>query len=75
MDLARTVQRQMLPDRLPDDPRLAISVQFAPKDLVSGDFYRVEALSDDTFSLFLADAAGHGVSAGLSTASHIRHGA
>jgi len=68
MELARAVQRQMLTERLPHDPRLSFAVQYAPKELVSGDFYHVRRLSDDQFVLFLADAAGHGVPAGLSTA-------
>jgi len=68
MELARMVQRQMLPARLPEHERLSFALQFAPKDMVSGDFYRIERVSADVFSMFLADAAGHGVSAGLSAA-------
>jgi PAS domain S-box-containing protein len=68
MELARAVQRQMLTEQLPVDGRVSFAVQYAPKELVSGDFYHVCRLSDDQFAIFLADAAGHGVSAGLSSA-------
>jgi PAS domain S-box-containing protein len=67
MELARSVQRQMLTRRLPDHRRVTFGVQYAPVELVSGDIYRVSRLSEDEFSLFLGDAAGHGVSAALST--------
>jgi PAS domain S-box-containing protein len=66
MELARVVQRQMLTEGLPQDERLSFAVQYAPKELVSGDFYHVRRLSEDLFAVFVADAAGHGVSAALS---------
>ena len=68
MELARSVQRQMLTEALPVDDRVSFAVQYVPKELVSGDFYHVRRLSADQFIVFLADAAGHGVSAALSTA-------
>ena len=67
MELARSVQRQMLTPELPKDERLAFAVKYAPRELVSGDFYHVRKLPDGRFAFFLADAAGHGVSAALST--------
>ncbi|MCK4374407.1 MAG: SpoIIE family protein phosphatase, partial [Candidatus Brocadiae bacterium] len=68
MELARIVQRQMLGGALPQDERLSFAVEYAPRELVGGDFYHVRQLSDHRFAMFLADAAGHGPSAALSSA-------
>ncbi|MCK4282780.1 MAG: SpoIIE family protein phosphatase [Candidatus Brocadiae bacterium] len=68
MELARTVQRQMLTQALPEDERVSFAVEYAPAELVGGDFYHVGRLSADEFIVFLADAAGHGVSAALYSA-------
>ena len=67
MELARSVQRQMLTPDLPEDERVVFAVKYAPRELVSGDFYHVRKLAEGRFAFFLADAAGHGVSAALST--------
>jgi sigma-B regulation protein RsbU (phosphoserine phosphatase) len=67
MELARTVQRQMLTQQMPRDERVSFEVQFAPSELISGDFYHVRPLADGLYCMFLADAAGHGTSAALST--------
>jgi PAS domain S-box-containing protein len=67
MELARTVQRQMLTQEMPGDAKVSFAVQYAPSELISGDFYHVRALSDGLYVMFLADAAGHGTSAALST--------
>jgi PAS domain S-box-containing protein len=67
MELARTVQRQMLTQEMPGDDKVSFAVQYAPSELISGDFYHVRALADGLYTMFLADAAGHGTSAALST--------
>ena len=68
MELARTVQRQMLTQTMPEDAQLSFAVQYVPRELVSGDLYHVRRLAEGRFAMFLADAAGHGVSAALATA-------
>ncbi len=67
MELARTVQRQMLTRTLPTDDRVSFAVQYAPRELIGGDFYQVEQLTDDSFQMFLGDSAGHGPAAALYT--------
>ncbi|MCL4178699.1 MAG: SpoIIE family protein phosphatase [Verrucomicrobia bacterium] len=52
---------------LPADPRVAIEMRYQPRDIVGGDFYRVEPLGADRYGLLVADATGHGVSAALYT--------
>ncbi|MGD2175953.1 MAG: SpoIIE family protein phosphatase, partial [Candidatus Brocadiaceae bacterium] len=68
LELARTVQRQMLTSDLPGDDRVSFAVQYAPKEMIGGDFYHFSQTSDETFQMFLGDAAGHGPSAALYTA-------
>ncbi len=65
MKLAKEVHDEMLTTNLPEDKRLAFDVQSLPVELVGGDFYRIHQISDDNYSLFLADVAGHGISAAL----------
>lgn len=67
MELARAVQRQMLTRDLPQDERIVFDVQYAPRDMIGGDFYHFSRLSDDEFAVFLGDAAGHGPAAALYT--------
>lgn len=67
MELARTVQRQLLTRELPQDGRLSFDVQYAPRALIGGDSYQVRRVSDDVYEVFLSDAEGHGPSAALYT--------
>jgi len=68
MELARRVQRQMLTRDLPEDERVVFDVQYAPRNMIGGDFYHFSRLSDDEFAVFVGDAAGHGPAAALYTA-------
>jgi len=65
MDLARSVHRAILTTEMPADDRLSFGLQYVPLDVVGGDFYRVDRISDDEYSLFLADVAGHGTADAL----------
>lgn len=65
MKLAKEVHDEMLTTTLPVDKRLVFDVQSLPVEMVGGDFYRINKISEDYYSLFLADVAGHGISAAL----------
>jgi PAS domain S-box-containing protein len=65
MELARATQLQLLDAKLPTDDRISFAVESVPLEMIGGDYYRVDQVSDDVFSLFVADVAGHGVSAAL----------
>ncbi len=67
MELARSVQQRLLTRQMPEDERVSFAVEYAPAELVGGDFYHVRRLPSDGFAALLADAVGHGVSAALST--------
>lgn len=59
-------QRAMLP-RLPTDDRVTVETIYLPADVISGDFYDVSRLDSHRIRLFVADATGHGIAAGLAT--------
>jgi sigma-B regulation protein RsbU (phosphoserine phosphatase) len=67
MKLARAVQQQMLIDVFPADDRISFDVEYSPVDVIGGDFYHVEQVSDDVFSMVVLDIEGHGTSAALYT--------
>lgn len=69
LNLAATVQQEMLPRRLPTSPGLQFGVLFRPAGYVSGDIYDVVELDEGGrhIGFFIADAVGHGVPAALMT--------
>jgi PAS domain S-box-containing protein len=67
MQRAGKIQKQLLAQELPEDPRLRFSVFFMPHDIVGGDYYAVRRIDEDLFGFMLADMEGHGVAAALYT--------
>ncbi|GAB4544444.1 MAG: hypothetical protein Tsb0013_01570 [Phycisphaerales bacterium] len=67
LQLAASVQQELLPRTLPDVPSVEFGVIFNPAGYVSGDIYDVQRLDEHTIGFFLADAVGHGVPAALMT--------
>lgn len=67
MRLAGRMQRDFLPRQLPQTPPYAIHALYRPASWVSGDMYDVFRIDEQTTGVFLADAMGHGVAAGLLT--------
>lgn len=67
LSLARTAQRHMLSEKLEGDGRISFDVEYAPVEMIGGDYYYFQSIPDDGYALFLADVAGHGVSAALYT--------
>ena len=65
MDLARGVIRGMLTTDLPSDERISFALEYSPAEIIGGDFYHVARVSQDVVALFVADVAGHGISAAL----------
>jgi len=63
---AARLHNKSLQKELPrDDPRVSFHLWYEPSSMVGGDFYRVIRTSQNTYALFLADIAGHGVSAAM----------
>ncbi|MCW3063553.1 MAG: putative sensor protein [Solirubrobacterales bacterium] len=67
--VARTLQRSLLPARLPDVPGVDIAPLYhAAGDQVAGDFYDVFALPGDAWGLMIGDVCGKGATAAALTA-------
>lgn len=67
-DLLRAllIQRGLVASESPH-PGLDIESRYAPRDIVGGDFFRVEQAPDGGVAVMLADVTGHGVAAALYT--------
>jgi serine phosphatase RsbU (regulator of sigma subunit) len=67
MRLAGRLQRDFMPRRLPDVPPYTCQVLYRPASWVGGDMYDAFRIDEGHLGLFIADAMGHGVAAGLLT--------
>jgi len=67
LELARQVQRHLLPQTLPATDSIRFDVRYFPHSQVGGDFYDVRPLGDGRYGVLVADVQGHGVSAALYT--------
>src|SRR6266480_3394368 len=72
--IAETLQRSLLPDRLPEIPGVLLAARYLPatSDMeVGGDWYDVVQLPNGTMGLAIGDVAGHGLRA-ASTMGQLR---
>jgi len=67
MRLAGRLQRDFLPREFPPGGPFRFHALYRPASWVSGDMYDVFRIDEDHVGLFIADAMGHGVAAGLLT--------
>jgi sigma-B regulation protein RsbU (phosphoserine phosphatase) len=65
--LAGRLQQDFLPARLPHVPPLTFSTLYRPATWVSGDMYDAFRIDEQWVGMFLTDAMGHGIAAGLLT--------
>jgi sigma-B regulation protein RsbU (phosphoserine phosphatase) len=65
--LASRLQRDFLPRCFPEVGQIRFAALYRPATWVSGDVYDVRRLDETRLSCYVADAAGHGVAAGLLT--------
>lgn len=69
--IARTLQRSLLPQRLPDIPGVEVAALYQPAGLVKtdvgGDFYDVFDAGDGTWAFVIGDVCGKGVDAAALT--------
>ncbi len=63
LDVAREIQRKILPSKNPDYKQLDISSVFIPAFEVGGDYYDFFELDKDKFGFVIADVSGKGISA------------
>lgn len=68
LEIAREIQRQMLPVAFPRLPRLQLYATTVPSRWVGGDFYDAVCLDEQRLGLLLGDVAGKGIPAALQMA-------
>jgi sigma-B regulation protein RsbU (phosphoserine phosphatase) len=67
MRLASRLQHDFLPKETPTVGGIHISTLYRPASWVSGDIYDVFRIDEEHIGLYVADAVGHGMAAGLLT--------
>ncbi len=73
LSVAETLQRSLLPARLPTVPGLGLAARYLPGGEVGGDWYDVIPLADDRVMLAVGDVVGHGLGA-ASLMGQLRNG-
>jgi sigma-B regulation protein RsbU (phosphoserine phosphatase) len=62
---AERIMRALLPNSMPALEKMRINVGYRPSNVIGGDLYGAAMLDDRRLAVYVADAAGHGVSAAL----------
>ncbi|MBN1942968.1 MAG: SpoIIE family protein phosphatase [Phycisphaerae bacterium] len=62
---AELIQRALLPLTVPDASRTAVNTIYRPSHIVGGDLYDLIPLPSGHLAVYVADAAGHGLSAAM----------
>jgi len=65
--IAKSIQNSILPINDTYWNTIALSTVFLPAEDLSGDFYDLLRLSADEYLIYIADVAGHGIQASLTT--------
>lgn len=65
LDIAATIQRNMLPLEGPRFPGVSFAAHFEPTAAIGGDYYDVFNLSSTRLAVAIGDVSGHGLSTGL----------
>ena len=65
LELARSIQQSLLPQRMPDVPGLRLNGAYLPMSAVAGDFYEILPLTSGRTLVLVADVSGHGIPAAL----------
>lgn len=63
LDVARDIQRKILPAKVPSSSKLSISALFIPAFEVGGDYYDFFELNEGHLGFVVADVSGKGISA------------
>ena len=65
MELARTVQKSLLPSHQPEHNGYKFYDFYQAANLIGGDYYDYVELSDGRLAILVADVSGHGIAAAL----------
>ncbi len=64
LEAARDLQLSMLPSKIPDHSKLEIAAHMQTATEVGGDYYDFHRSNDETLTMVIGDATGHGAQAG-----------
>ncbi len=64
LEEARQLQLSMLPEAVPEHPTVELAAFMLTATEVGGDYYDFDLADDDTLTLAIGDATGHGMKAG-----------
>jgi sigma-B regulation protein RsbU (phosphoserine phosphatase) len=65
LEIAREVQNQLYPKKLPDVESLQLTAVCNPARMVSGDYYDYQQIGETNVAIVVGDVAGKGISAAL----------
>ncbi len=65
LEVARQLQRELLPAAAPGIPGWEFAHSYRTANEVGGDYYDFQVLADGRLALVVGDASGHGIAAGL----------
>lgn len=65
LELARALQKSLLPGNLPAGGGIEFATLFEPSAAIGGDYFDVLKVSEDELAIIIADVSGHGLSSGL----------
>lgn len=65
LEVARSLQRDLLPSSLPTMPGYLVSHSYETANEIGGDYYDLIPLDDGRIAVAVGDASGHGMAAGL----------
>ena len=65
LEVARQLQQELLPSRLPELPGYRVAHSYRTANEIGGDYYDFVELDDGRVAIAVGDASGHGISAGL----------
>ena len=65
LEIAREIQKSILPAGVPEVKNLRIAASYQPMTAVGGDFYEFIRMDDHRIGFLVADVSGHGIPAAL----------
>jgi sigma-B regulation protein RsbU (phosphoserine phosphatase) len=65
LELARNVQKRLIPSQASHGDRVVFATHFEPSAAIGGDYFDILRLDRDRLAVVIADVSGHGLSAGL----------
>ena len=65
LEFSQAIQRALMPQSAPVTPAFDLAVYSRPAQFVNGDYFDIFSFNNGTQGFTIADAVGHGVSAGL----------